>query len=72
MAEHEFPCEECGGMVDLSATITVSLEEKDGSKVQTEMTEWEARNLLDELGLPRPPVICAAHERREILTEALV
>ena len=69
--EHRFPCEECGGMVDLSAVITVSLWETDGSHVETQMTEWEARDLLREEGIPPPPVICDKHERIEIVMEAL-
>ena len=71
MEEHLRPCEECGGMVDLSALITVSLQEADGSQVETQMPEYEARELLREAGLPEPPVMCDKHERIPILTEAL-
>ena len=63
MDKHEFPCEQCGGMVDLEGLITVKLQEADGSVVQTQMPEWEARDLLYDGGLQPPPVICDAHER---------
>lgn len=67
----EFPCEECGGMVDLSREVVVSLYEPNGSRVETRMSEYEARRLLDETGIPRPPVLCEREERREIVTEAV-
>ncbi len=58
-------------MVSMDAVITVKIAEPDGSEVETQMTEWEARDLLDELGLPLPPVLCENEERREIVTEAV-
>lgn len=69
--ESEFPCEECGRLVDLSTLVTVSMNESDGSNVATRMSELEARALLDDLGIPRPPVLCNAHESQEIVTEAV-
>ena len=60
------PCEECGGMVDLSSPIKVQLiEVADQSEVFTTMPEAEARQLLAEVGLPPPPVLCDKHERIE-------
>ena len=67
-----FPCEECGGMVDLSTEIKVTLkEEADGSEVFTMMPEYEARELLRQQGIPVPPVLCANEERREITMDAI-
>ena len=59
------PCEECGGMVDLSSPIQVHLVEMDGSDVFTTMPEAEARGLLAEVGIPPPPILCDKHERFE-------
>ncbi len=72
-AEQDYrrPCDECGGLVDLSALITVAIKEEDGSRVETQMTEWEARDLLTEMGIPQPPVMCDKHERYAISTEAV-
>ncbi len=70
MSEQQRPCDTCGAMVDLSTQITVKIAEPDGSEVETQMTEWEARELLDELGLPLPPVLCENEERVPITTEA--
>ena len=61
----QFPCEECGGMVDLSAPIKVTMMEMDGTEVFTTMPEAEARALLAEVGIPPPPVLCDQHERFE-------
>ena len=69
---HFAPCDQCGNLVSLDYEITVSLNEPDGSKVETRMEEWQARDLLDELGVPRPPVICAEHsDLGPITTERL-
>ena len=60
------PCEECGGMVDLSTPIKVQLiEVADQSEVFTTMPEAKARQLLAVVGLPAPPVLCDKHERIE-------
>ena len=68
----EFPCDECGAMVDLSGTIIVKLAEIDGSEVETQMTEADARALLHTVGLPPPPVMCEQHDDPgPITTEAL-
>ena len=65
-ADHSFPCDECGSMVDLSAMIKVS----DGN-AWTLMSEFDARALLDELGIPRPPVRCKDHtDLGDVTTEA--
>ena len=62
----QMPCEECGGMVDLSTPIKVQLiEVADQSEVFTTMPEAEARQLLAEVGLLPPPVLCDQHERFE-------
>ncbi len=73
LVEHLAPCEECGGMVSLDSLITVRLDDqREGTDEMTQMPEWKARELLDELGLPRPPVICTAHGGiGVIVTEAL-
>ena len=69
---NQFPCEECGKMVDLDRLITVSDVDTDGSEVHTTMSEFDARALLDELGIPRPPVLCANEERMDIQMGAAV
>ena len=64
----QFPCEECGGMVDLTSPIRVRLIDMvDGeeSETFTTMPEADARALLGEVGLPQPPVMCDKHERFE-------
>ena len=67
----EFPCDECGGMVDLSGVITVTIESADGTTEVREMSEADARALLATVGLPPPPVMCDQHDQEEIVTEAL-
>ncbi len=62
------PCDQCGGLVDLSQMISVAIQEEDGSRVETQMMEWEARDLLVEMGIPQPPVMCDKHERVPITT----
>ncbi len=57
-------------MVDMENLIWVHLVEPDGSEVEQQMTEGAARDLLHELGIPTPPVLCEAHERMPISTEA--
>ena len=68
-AANQAPCDTCGKMVDLDSPITVVLQEPDGSKCQTVMPEWEARDILHENGVPLPPVLCNNHERYKIVTE---
>ena len=59
-------------MIDLSGLIRVRMcEPGDPEGVFTEMTEFEARSLLHDLGIPRPPVLCDKHERMEIIMETL-
>ncbi|KKL11947.1 hypothetical protein LCGC14_2540670 [marine sediment metagenome] len=58
----EAACEDCGGMVDLTAEITVQIMNHDGSKSEERMTEANARQLLLEVGTPPPPVMCDHHE----------
>ena len=68
----EAPCEECGGMVDLSAVITVvTVNVEDGEEMEERMTEANARQLLAEAGIPPPPVMCDRHERFQITTEII-
>ena len=53
-------CEECGSMVDLSTQITVRFM---SPAVPAEhMTEANARQLLLEVGVLPPPVMCGRHE----------
>ncbi len=56
-------CEECGSMVDLSTEINVpfvvGLERE-------HMTEANARQLLLEVGIVPPPVMCSRHEGTEV------
>ena len=58
----ELPCYVCGGLVNLTATVTMKIMETDGSQVQTEMTEAEARQFIAQSGLVPPPVLCEQHE----------
>ena len=58
----EFPCDDCGAMVDLTSEITVKIVETDGSEVETQMTEADARALLYTVGLPPPPFMCEKHD----------
>ena len=67
----ERPCDECGGLVDLSAEITVKITHPDGSETEECMTEANARQLLAEVGVPPPPVMCDQHGAFESYTEAL-
>lgn len=57
-----FPCDDCGGMVDLTSIITVRVQEVDGPDTVLNMTEAKARLLLDAAGVPRPPVMCDRHD----------
>jgi len=66
----EAPCEECGGLVRLDSLITVRVVEVNGVESMQQMTEADARCLLNEMGIPSPPVMCDRHEPREISTEA--
>lgn len=66
----EFPCDECGAMVDLTSMITVSIVEKDGAESTAEMSEAKARALLGTLDIPPPPVLCCQHDPGEIITVA--
>ncbi len=66
----EFPCDDCGGMVDLTSIITVRVQEEDGPDTVLDMTEAKARSLLDAAGVPQPPVLCDQHpEEGPINTE---
>lgn len=61
--EQERPCEECGGMVDLSAKITVRVYNVETqTEAPREMTESDARTLLAYAQIPPPPVLCDQHE----------
>ena len=79
----EFPCDDCGAMVDLTSIILVTMIE-DGEGEHCEcgdppqrhahqpMTEADARALLHTVGLPPPPVMCDQHDDPgPITTEAL-
>ena len=55
----------------MDGLLTVRLQEPDGNFIDQEMTEWEARNLLADLDIPQPPVMCSSHERIEISTARL-
>ena len=55
----EVACEDCGGMVDLSAEITVQIS---GSESERRLTEANARQLLQEVGIAPPPIMCERHE----------
>ena len=70
----EFPCEDCGGMVDLTSEITVSITNSEGSvSRQEKMSEADARALLAQLDIPPPPVLCSRHEvEGDIITERTV
>ena len=58
----EFPCDECGGIVDLTTIITVrTFDMKDGVETVEKMTEAAARNLLRLADIPPPPVLCEKH-----------
>ena len=61
-------CELCGGQVRLDCIVTVKIEEPDGSEVESQMTEGEARVLFGKFGLIQPPVVCDQHERMEVTT----
>ena len=68
----EFPCDECGGMVDLTALITVTIIGRDGVESEQRMSESDARALLTQMGLAPPPVLCDQHEPQEItITRAM-
>ena len=62
----ELPCSECEGMVDLSAEITVSVTERDGTQSETRMTEANARQLIGGMGILPPPVMCDRHGEIEV------
>ena len=64
----EMPCEECGGLVDLSGLINVRTVSEDGSETVEEMSEASARQLLYLSGCPPPPVMCDRHEERYLIT----
>ena len=66
----EAPCAECGGMVKLTSEITVTRAAADGSETTERMTEANARQLLAEVGIPPPPVLCDRHGEVEIETWA--
>ena len=58
----EFPCDECGGIVDLTTIITVrTFDMQKGAETEERMTEAAARNLLRQAGLTPPPVLCEKH-----------
>ena len=65
----EFPCDECGGMVDLSSPITVHIVALDGTETEQVMSEADARALLTTISIPPPPVLCDRHGDQEIITE---
>ena len=68
----EFPCDDCGEMVDLTSIITVSIQTADGTMETKDMTEGDARALLATVGVPPPPVMCNRHDDvGPISTEAL-
>lgn len=68
----EMPCDDCGGLVDLSSTIKFTVMEADGTESAQEMSEADARALLASVGVPPPPVLCDAHgDEGEIVTEAV-
>ena len=68
----EMPCEECGGLVDLTSVITVQIVNVDGTQEEDrQMTEADARQLLAEAGIQPPPVMCDKHERFMVTTEKL-
>ena len=56
----EMACEDCGDTVDLSAEITVQIVNV--PEAAERMTEANARQLLAELGVAPPPVMCERHE----------
>ena len=58
----EFPCDDCGAMVDLTSIITVSIQNQDGTMSEEQMTEADARALLATVGVPPPPVMCERHD----------
>ena len=65
----EMPCEECGGLVDLTALINVSTHDiETGEDTVQVMSEANARQLLAEAGLQPPPVMCNRHEERYTIT----
>lgn len=63
----EAACEECGGAVDLSSQITVCIVAMDGSEAESHMTEANARQLLLEMGVLPPPVMCVRHDPNSFL-----
>lgn len=65
----EFPCDDCGAMVDLTSIISVVRVEEDGSETQEWMSEADARALLATMEIPPPPVLCDRHDPMEIATE---
>ena len=58
----EFPCDECGGMVDLSSPITVRVVNMDGTETEQIVTEADARALLSNTSIPPPPIMCNRHD----------
>ena len=54
----ELPCVSCGGMVDLSALITMRVIDIDGADSEETMTEANARQLMAEMGVVPPVVFC--------------
>ena len=64
----EFPCDDCGGMVDLTSVIAVEIQNMDGTMERQEMTEANARALLATVGVPPPPVLCDAHPEEGPIT----
>ena len=65
----ERPCEECGGLVDLSGLINVSTHDiETGEDTLQVMSEADARQLLAEAGIQPPPVMCDRHEERYVIT----
>ena len=58
----EFPCNECGGIVDLTSPITVRIVNMDGTETEQIVTEADARALLSNTSIPPPPIMCNQHD----------
>ena len=67
----EFPCDDCGAMVNLGSAITVTINNADGTMSEQRMTEADARAMLVTVGLPPPPVMCERHDDFSFSSEAL-
>jgi hypothetical protein len=52
-------------MVDLTSPIKMTVQNKDGTETETEMTEANARVFLMQVGITPPLIMCDRHVHLE-------